>query len=287
VAEPRPTFVATEEGADAVVGAARRRRARQVVGLTSVSAFVAAGLAGTLLLYPRTDGTDRLQATQGPRDKQTVSTASPSISRTPAGVPDQSPTAAPPAVGPSVGPSTSPLTVPPGTAGPHPTAPPPSTHWSSPRRVSPIHRTKGSISSTDVCNDDPSDATSGWCVRYLGPTAAHRGHPTTVSAELCRLNAFGSATLTFTSTREIALEVDGPGSNSTTHKDWQAGEGVRYRSRGTAVTVAGGRCLVWSSTWDTRDEQGFVVPPAGYQVYFTIQTTGPSFSGSGSIDVTD
>jgi hypothetical protein len=151
-------------------------------------------------------------------------------------------------------------------------------------RRSPIHRGTGTIGSNDLCSDDATDAAAGWCVRYVGPDTVRRGHTTALSGEVCRRSGAAAATLRFTSGREIDMSVtDGAGSVF-----WQAGEGVHYASPGATVTVGSGQCLVWSSSWDTRDRNGLHVPPGTYYLGFAVETAGTSLSSVGvSITVTD
>lgn len=295
--EPPPVFVATDEGATTVLRAARRRRLQQVTAVAGVTVVLAGGSVG-FALHRAGNGTDRLSVAEGPAPVRSILPGPASAAPSPPSLPG--PTARPV-------PSASTATTGGGTASHSggqagsaagtvtrrssggeaaPSSPPPSTHWSRPDRVSPIWRTRASIPSTDLCQDDTADATAGWCVRFLGPSTARRGHAVTVSAEVCRLGEFNAATIRFTSTREINLSVGRYRTDGRYASDWRAGEGVRYDKPGGSVRVGGGECLVWHSTWDTRDREGFVVPPGTYDVPFHLDSDVGLY-GSGQITVTD
>jgi hypothetical protein len=258
-----------------------------------VTVVLAGGTVGFAAHRSGSGGSDRLSVAEGPAPVESILPGPASALPTPtarAGAP--APTAATgggavtagsASTGSAAG--TAPRQSGAGIAGP--SGPPPSTTRSRPDRVSPIWRTRGSIATTDLCQDDTGDATGGWCLRFLGPDTARRNHDVTVSAEVCRLAAFNAATLRFTSTREIDLTVGRYRNNGSYQRAWRAGEGVRYEKPGGSVRVASGECLIWHSTWDTRDLEGFVVPPGTYDVPFQIEAANTSLYGSGQIQVTD
>ena len=288
-----PVFVPTEDGAAAVVRAARRRRLRQASVGVATTLVVLGGSIGYTMSNQASGNTDRLDVTNGGQhhrpasERVLVPTRAghpiPAASAHSSSHPNPGLPAPPSSVG-AVGGGTA---QPPVVTRPRPSpASPPATHWRAPHRVSPITHSSGRIRATDVCRDDATDAGSGWCVRYTGPASAVRGNNVTLSGEVCRLTAFSAATIRFSTTREIDLEVNDT-SNGADVKLWKAGEGVHYRSPGRSVTVSPGSCLVWRSAWDTRDERGFVVPPGDYNVGFSI-ASNLFLSGIGtSITVTD
>ena len=261
-----PVFTATHQGADAVVRRGNLRRAR-----TGAAAGAVAGLVvGVALLAPwqGPSARDSLLPTDDPTPTPSASlVALPQSTRLPIATPSPSvPSVPSPAAGPRSTPSPAAAT----------SAPTPS---SAPRRSSPITRGTSTIADDDLCSDGGT-VTSGWCLRYTGPSTARRGTPVTLSAALCRVTRFGASTLTFGDTREIELDVDGTG--------WQAGQGERYTSPGRTVTVQGGHCLTWASTWDTRDADGFLVVPGKYDVGLGIQAdVGFSSSQGEALTVTD
>lgn len=261
-----PVFHATPQGADAVVRRGNLRRAR-----SGAAAGAAAGLVvGVALLAPW----------QGPGARDSLVPAD-----DPTSTPTPTVVALPRATRPPVvipAPAVPSLPTAPATATTRPSAPPPATAPTpSPaaRRSSPITRGTSTIADDDLCSDG-STVASGWCLRYTGPSTARRGTPVRLSAALCRITSFGAATITFGDTREIQLEVDGTG--------WQAGQGERYTSPGRTVTVEGGHCLTWASTWDTRDADGFLVVPGSYTIGLGVSgSVGIASSQGDALTVTD
>lgn len=263
-----PEFVATAAGADEAVQRGNRRRRRSAA--TAAAVLLAAG--GVVVAAPW----------QAPAARDSLVPA-----RDPLPSPSPSPTAGTTAA-PVTGSRTSshePTRAPAGPAGrtapgAAPTAAAPARRTASPatRASSPITRGTSTIAAGDLCAAEQSYAAQGWCLRYTGPATARRGRPVALSAELCRLASFPAATLTFASTREVLLDVQGTG--------WQAGQGERFTSPGRTVTVAGGSCLTWASTWDTRDADGFLVVPGSYAVDLGLEASS-GMSTSGTLQVSD
>lgn len=289
--ERPPVFIATDEGATAVLRAARRRRWRQASAVAGVTVVLAGGSVGVAVQRAGHGGSDRLTVADGPAPAQSILPGPASAYPTPtARAVSPLPTAATGggtvsgrgAHQGSVAGTTSGA----GGAAVEPSSPPPSTHYSSAERVSPIWRTRGTIATTDLCSDGYGDIGSGWCIRFLGRFTAKRGHDVTVSASFCRMAEFDARTLKFKSTREIDMSI-GRVDNSGNYKAaWHAGEGVHYSKPGGSVRMSGGECFIWHSTWDTRDAEGFVVPPGSYQVQFQLETDDYLYGG-GDIQVTD
>ena len=266
-----PVFIATAEGADAVIRRGNRRR--RITAFTSLAAVATVLTVLVVAPWSGVGGRESLTPSDGGTFWPTpATTASP----TPTTV-DTSPTTPP----------SSPMAVPSSRAsgnaspapGASPTSPASPARRTSSKQVSPITRGTGSIGGQDLCQDDQTDAAQGWCIRYTGPTTARRGHLVTLAVELCRLGTFPAASVTFGSTREVVLDVAG----------WEAGQGVSYTSPGRTATLAPTQCLTWSSTWDTRDKDGFLVLPGSYYVDFGVDAGSQvAFARSGAdLRVTD
>jgi len=267
-----PVFEPTAEGAVQVIRAARHRRHRRLGAvLSSVALGVAVVLGVASLSGVTRDGAEQLTVvdTPPPRPAPTVaSSPAPDTASSPVSAGGSSTSAAAPGGSGSS----------PGTAdSPRPTPP-----RSTARRTSPIVRsTRTDSDTTDLCTGGSGSA-ADWCVRTVDPGTVSRGTSVTLRGELCRLRPAGAATVTFQDTREAVLEVsDGYA------VDWQGGEGIRYSKPGRTVTVQPGTCLVWSSVWDTRDRDGFLVPPGLYDFSLTVATSVATYNVSQSLTVQD
>ena len=265
-----PQFLPTTEGADQVVRRGNRRRLRSAV--TTGTGLLA--VAGVVVAAPwqGTAARDSLVPARDPLPSPVVTTATPA-GTTPPLTASQSPGAAP--VGAAAAPTAAPSEVP----RARPTAAAPARRTAVQAAGSPITRGTSTIAAGDLCPDEGSQAAQGWCLRYTGPATARRGRPVTLSGELCRLASFPAATVTFSSSREVLLDVQGTG--------WEAGRGQGTAGTGRTVTVGGGSCLTWASTWDTRDAEGFLVLPGTYGVDLGVEAASPSVSTTGSLQVTD
>jgi hypothetical protein len=270
-----PLFLPTEAGARDVLRRARRRRRRQVA--LAALGVAAATLAGTLAAFPATGvGTDRVTVVP------TSPTPQPSER---AGHPDAVATehkAAAPAHGTAPVPPASGVVAPePRTqdapaSSPTPTAP---THRKS--AAAPIRRT--TVSYRSGCDPTTTDGV-GWCERYSGPATARRKHPVAFSLDLCRLPVAGDGRVTFGNSREVSLELF----NSNADREWQAGQGERYRATTHTVTVRAGTCLRWTSSWDTVGPDGFYAPPGAYDLSYGLNDSDISATTAGiQIQLTD
>ncbi len=251
-------FVPTKDAADTVLRRGRQRRRAKVVGATGSSlltllvAVVLVNRAGVVdgqeqrLIPASTAPSDVATALAAPNPKVLAPSASPS---------------------PQTVASPGPLDQLTATPTPGATAPPPAQERRTSRRTSPIRRGTGTIGATDVCRDGATVASRGACVRALPIPAVRRGVPVSLGGEFCVLAASQPQTVQFPDTREIDLSVSGPGAVL-----WEGGEGIRNTRPGREVTVQPGRCLRWTSVWDTRDREGFVVPPGDYLFVFRIST---------------
>jgi hypothetical protein len=267
-----PEFFATRAGADQAVRTGNRRRLRTA----ATTGLAALAVTGVTLAGPW-DGAGHRDSLTPARDPLVTATATPSPSTTTRPAPDTSPS--PVAAGTHPAPTVTATTVPPVSVSAPPSAAPIPTR--AVHRSSPITRGTATIAPGDLCQDDQTNAARGWCVRYTGPTKARRGHPVALRMELCRLGSFPSATVTFTSGREALMSLQGT--------DWEAGQGVQYSSPGRTLSVAPAACLTWTSTWDTRGSDGFLVLPGSYPVYVGVETNDVAFTTSSgpSIEVTD
>ena len=267
-----PVFEPSVEGAEQVIRAARHRR-HQRLGVLASSVSLGVVVVLGVVSLPRLTH-DRAQEltvldTPSPRPAATAATTPrPDVGPTPAAAGRPTPSTAAQAV--------------PGTAPGTADSPPPASPRSTARRTSPIVRsTRTDTDTTDLCTGGAGSA-ADWCVRTVDPGPVTRGTPVTLRGELCRLRPAGAATVTFEDTREAALEVsDGYA------VDWQGGEGLRYTKPGRTVTVQPGTCLVWSSVWDTRDRDGFLVPPGSYDFSLGVSLDGSSYGTSQSLTVVD
>jgi len=266
-----PVFAPPPDGADRVIAAARLRRRRKVSGLlSSVAAATVLVLGAVVVSGSPSGGADQLTVTDDP-------TATPSQRTSAAPVPNVVPSSRPQA-----GTTNRPSTASSGTGGETASSPPPSPPRSTARRVSPIRRSTRTIDDpTDLC-DGGAGSLADWCIRTVDPGTVHRGHAVSLQGEMCRMRGATAATVTFDDTREVSLEV-----SDGSAVDWQSGEGLTYRKPGRTVTVQPGTCLVWSSVWDTRDRDGFLVPPGRYDFSLTILAEGAGYVGGTVLTVED
>jgi hypothetical protein len=264
-------FLPTPEGAEAVIRAARRRRAAKAASASGSSALVV-----VVALLLTAGGTsphghpDQLSTTSGPTPA--ASSAAPmraSLAPSPTGQRAQ-------AGGPA--PSVFPSEVPPRQT------PPPALHRTTQARRSPITRTTGSIVATDLCTDGQTDQSRTWCARAFDPGEIKRGTIVKLGGELCNYPTSEPLTLQFADTAQVQISVD-PYQNQ---EKWHGGEGYTYTKPGPTATIAPGQCLQWRSPWDTRDHEGFVVPPGTYELNFYVNTkVEPGFIAFRTITVVD
>jgi hypothetical protein len=253
-------FPPSPEGAEEVVRRARHRRQAKAGGLGSSALLVVAGVlfASSLQGGSGTESPDRLTTTSTPTAGASAPPspdARPRPATLPAAPRTQAAGVAPPLVG---------STPSPGAASPRPVPP-----RSTARRVSPITRSAAPpLAQTDLCRDG-STTTSDWCLRPDDPGTVHRGTPARLGGVLCLLNTAKATTLDLPDTREADIETSSYGGGVL----WQGGEGLTYRSPGPRLTFAPGQCVRWTSMWDTRDREGFVVPPGDYFMDFGVPNT--------------
>lgn len=105
-------------------------------------------------------------------------------------------------------------------------------------------------------------------MRTFDPGEIRRGQKVVLGGELCSYPTGYPLTLRFTDTAQVQMQID----PYEKQDKWHAGEGYRYTKPGPTVTIAPGECLQWRSPWDTRDREGFVVPPGSYQFNFHVNT---------------
>lgn len=244
-------------GADAVLAAARTRRLRRA--LAAGGAALALAALPLVVVVGTGDSRDDSLVAVAPTVTAQPTETSPSASP-PAPEPSSDPTPSPPSGAAS--PTSSPPAVPEASDDPEsPVISRPSTTPRPPRQsaAAPVTRSSSTIETGDLCNDGLTDATSSWCARYTGPATAKRGQTVVLSFELCRYPTAGDATITY----EGELEVDAyVGSQDA--PDWRAGQGIAYSAAPHSEVVRAGSCVVWSSPWDTRGADGFLVVPGEY-----------------------
>lgn len=262
-------FLPTDDGASAVLRAGRRRRTAKLTGASSSALAVVLGVALVL-----TGGTGSRQDELVPADDTPHPTAT--VTVTPSSTPVVSATRR------SAGPREDPADPVLGTGSPGATAPPPAQHRSSAKRVSPITRVRHAMDRTDLCDGDPNVAAYGYCLRTFDPGVIHRGHRVAIGGELCVPATGRTTTIHAETTREVDIRL-----SDSSGVLWQAGEGLRYTSPGPTITVEPGSCVGWTSPWDTRDREGFVVPPGSYDLTLGLGTDSGVSTWGGTVTVED
>jgi hypothetical protein len=264
-----PDFFPTPEGAEEVLRAGRRRRTAKASATGSSALAVVVALVLTAGGHSTAPRPDELTTTSGP-SASAAPTAAPTTTRAPGRTP----------VGTAPGPV--PTLAP--TQGPAPTSPPPAQHRSTTVRRSPITRSTGTIQATDLCQGGQTDQYRTWCVRAFDPGTIKRGTTVSLGGEICDYPTSSPLELDFADTAEVQLAID----PYQDQEKWHAGEGYRYTKPGPTVTVAPGQCLQWRAPWDTRDREGFVVPPGSYQLNVYVNTrTQPGYVAFRTITVVD
>ena len=262
-------FLPTEDGATAVLRAGRRRRTAKLTGASSSTLAVVLGIALVLTGGTGARHDELVPADESPRPSATV-TATPTSS------PVVAATSRP--VSPGEGPADPVL----GTGSPGATAAPPAQHRSTAKRISPITRVTRVMDQTDLCDGDPNVAAYGYCLRAFDPGAIHRGHPVAIGGELCVPATGRTTTIHSDTTREVDITI-----SDSSGVLWQGGEGLRYTSPGPTITVEPGNCVGWTSPWDTRDREGFVVPPGDYDLTIGLGANSGVSVWGGSVTVED
>lgn len=245
-------------GADAVLAAARVRRLRRAVATGGAALLLA--VAPVLLVTAADSGArdDSLVAVSpsptasGPRDPSSSPTSSPGdATTTPSGSPEPAASSSPEPGSSASSDEESPVISQP-SSSPRPA-----------RRPAPAPVTRvpgGTIETGDLCGGDSVDGTTQtWCARYTGPATAKRGQSVDLSFELCRYPTAGDAEIRFDSDLEVLAYV-----GSYDDPEWRAGQGLTYAASPHTATVRAGSCLRWSSAWDTRGPDGFLVVPGDY-----------------------
>lgn len=265
-------FIVRPGAADAVLAAARARRLRRALATAAVA--LGLGVVPLVLVTLNADGRDdsltAVRPELSPTPSAPISSASPlpAASASATGTPDTTPapgtglpsSTSDPRVGSGARPQGSPSPVE-GTNGGRPV-----------RRsaAAPISRTTSTIETSDLCDAGTTDTTrTGWCSRYTGPSTATRGRAVVLSFELCRYPQAGDARVDYDSGLEIQAEIAGSADQSR----WRAGQGVTYGAQPHGEVIRAGTCVGWSASWDTRDQDGFLVVPGDYQFRGGINNT--------------
>ncbi len=264
-------FLPTEDGATAVLRAGRRRRTAKLTGASSSTFAVALGITLVLSGGPGSQRDQLVPAQDSPRPVSTTSAST---------TPSKAPVASSPQG--QARPSDGPLDPVLGTPAPGATSAPPAQHRTAGKRISPIARVTRAMDQADLCDGDPNVAANGYCLRAFDPGVVHRGRTVVLGGELCVPATGRTATMRPETTREIDMKV-----SAASGVLWQAGEGVRYTTPGPTITVEPGTCVGWTSQWDTRDREGFVVPPGTYDLSLALGVNNGGSSWGGTITVED
>lgn len=264
-------FLPTDDGATAVLRAGRRRRLAKLTGAGSSTLAVALGIVLVL------------SGGQGSQPDQLVpaeDSPSPTVSASARPAPSPSPVAS--AARGQARASEGPLDPVLGTPAPGATSAPPAQHRTAAKRVSPITRVTRAMDQGDLCDGDPNVAAYGYCLRAFDPGVVHRGQTVALGGEVCVPATGRTTTMQPETTREADIRV-----SSSFGVLWQGGEGVRYTRPGPTITVEPGTCVGWTSPWDTRDRDGFVVPPGTYDLTLGIGANSGVSTWGGTITVED
>ena len=279
-----PDFHPRVDGAEQAIAAGRRRRTHRQ--LTSASAVADVAVLAMLVaagpFHPER-GRDSIQVAGDPA-ASSEPTPDPSASAEPSTEPTAEPSADPsanagggpqPVGGGGYG----------GEYGDPSESPEPDESDAPPARVSPQPvRSVVAYSDGEDCATTPTvpiGASDTWCVRYSGSTTVARGATATIAFDLCRPSASSDADVTFADEDGMAMDV----SNSTDTL-WSSQDGRKVAKAQEQVTVKSGTCLRWTTTWDTRDRDGFRVRAGDYYVGYNLNAD-VGFSGNyGSLTVT-
>lgn len=280
-----PDFSPRLDGVEQAIRVGRRRRTHR--HLSSAGAVAAVAVVAMLVAagpFPTDAGRDSLNVAGDPTATGEPS-PDPSGSATPSSEPSAQPSTSPDAGNRGGGPQ------PVGGGGygnqyADPSASPDDSQSPEPpSRISPPPvRTVVAYSAGTDCATTPTvpvGSSDTWCVRYSGSTTVVRGGTATIAADLCRVASAGDGVVTFSDEDGMALDV----SNSADTM-WSSQDGRKIAKADEKVTVQGGTCLRWTTTWDTRDRDGFRVRTGDYYVGFNL-TADVAWSGSyGSLTVT-
>ncbi|MDX6275006.1 MAG: hypothetical protein QOJ92_2216 [Frankiales bacterium] len=274
-----PDFSPRAHGADAAITAGRRRRAQRQLGSAGAAgAFaLAAVLVATHPFSAAGRGSDSLRvagdppATAEPTPSAGVASAEPTAEPTASGTP----TATDHSLGQSLGSggnygngNGAPSAAPGDSSSPDPTD----------RVSAKPARSVVAFSAGEDCSTSGVPLNSvQWCGRYAGDASVARGGTARVAVDLCRPSAQGDGSVQFSNEDGAYLEVD----SSASQPEWSSQDGRHVANTTETVTVKAGTCLRWTTTWDTRDRDGFRVRPGDYYVSYSFSYSNGSYSSSG------
>lgn len=278
-----PDFTPRLDGVERAIRAGRRRRTQRHLGgagaLAAAAVVVMLVAAGPL---PTDAGRDSIRIAADPTGEPTTQ---PGATSEPSPEPSTEPSADPSQEPGNTGGGPQPVGGGGGGGGEYadPSAgPDPDETEEPPSRVSPQpERSVVAFSAGEDCTTSsvPVATAPAWCVRYSGATTVARGAVATIAFDLCRPSADGD--VTFADEDGMVMEV---GNSSATM--WSSQDGRKVAKAEETVTVKGGSCLRWTTTWDTRDREGFRVRAGDYYVGYGLNADS-SYSGSfGGITVT-
>jgi hypothetical protein len=260
-----PDFSPRADGAEAAISAGRRRRTqRQLGGAGGAAALALVAVLVATHPFASAGGTDSLRVAGDPTASGEPSPGAAEPTANPTHAPTPEPTTTDRTGGGPIGSGSG--YGDPGSVDPT-TAPEPSSSPDTPDRVSqPPTRTTVVYTSDPDCEQQPALPTdSPWCLRYSGDPTVKRGGVATISADLCRLPGRGAGQWQFDDADGMWLEVR---DSSNTDVKWSSQDGRKVAAEASTVTVAAGTCLRFTTTWDTRDRDGFRVRPGDYNVNF-------------------
>lgn len=280
-----PDFSPRLDGAELAISAGRRRRHHRQLGSASAVAAVAvlAMVVAAGPFHPQR-GRDSIQVAGDPA-ASSEPTPDPSASAAPSADPTAEPTA-----DPSANAGGGPQPVGGGSGGGEygdPTAEPDDSASPDPsddtaERVSaqPVESVVPYSAGEDcAASPVPIGGPPQWCARYSGDTKASRGGVATISVDLCRPAGTGQGEVIFSDEDGITMEISG------SETVWTSRDGRTVAKAHDTETVEEGTCLRWTTTWDTRDRDGFRVRPGDYSVSYSIEGDA-GWSGSyGSLTV--
>lgn len=258
---PRPPLIEPRscDLAEVLAGARTRRHRRQVFGGAMLSTLLLATFAVALTRSATDARVGLVPAGPRPRSAATSPPAAGPVEQD--SIPRRGTGVVPPALPQptAVLPSTLPGEEPEPTGTPvaEPTWPSDPEPTPDPRPAPEVRRSDVAYDPTRTC-DQTFELDRGWCLRMLGPFAVTSGERESYRFEICRLA--GAGTIDFATDQEIDLYV-GNGDD-----EWSWAHGWQFTGPAHRLTVAASRCARWTLEWDTRSNDGDLLPPGGYSI---------------------
>ena len=273
----RPAAAAPPGVLDDVVRDGRRRRRHAVAAVGAAALAVVATASGATLL-----GAARHDALVG------VPAASSAPTPAPGGT--TAPTAAPPI---PIGALATQTPRPAPTMSPAPGIPPTAWHPTASPAAESAPRRRGSYREAPVSSVDTSACNGGYIVGYSQPGQdlcgsaqtsgqVRSGGTLSVEHDLCNsLASSGAVTLHYSSGQEHDLAI-----RAGSRTAWTWSRVLSFPQGAHNLTLDRGHCLAWTTVWDTRGDDGRLLPPGGYTVVSTVEINGKPDAVSLAIEVT-